>query len=402
MRWLIAEDSLESRKGHWFEYLRSFIRELPKAGDEVQLLVSKRATKEIREYFSALALLPESAFNKMSDGAPVWRRYARIPIHASLTFFAVSRFLKRSAAFEIIFVPTVTLHHLLGWFWLIKTTLRRSPVTVLLFFPGLPIRRSLGRAELNGSPTASIFALLLRGLATEIRAGKVVLGVETEAMKVAAQEVFHLPFTYLPHPVQREGAVGHRRSSALTMACYGPARHEKGGDVLSIAIDQFLQTRPCKDIEFVLQWMDDFSLPDGDSARLPETLEHHPQVEVVRRLFNEDEYAHWLAQTDVLLLPYRKSSYDLRVSRVAIEAFVYGIPLIATRGTTLAAQAEEFGAVVLCEDGDIRSVTEAICEAERNFSSLKTRAQERMAAAREHFSVRTFRRGVIELSIVRK
>ena len=43
MRWLIIEDSLEGRQGHWFEYLENFCRELPRLGDSVTLLVSRRA-----------------------------------------------------------------------------------------------------------------------------------------------------------------------------------------------------------------------------------------------------------------------------------------------------------------------------------------------------------------------
>jgi glycosyltransferase involved in cell wall biosynthesis len=92
-----------------------------------------------------------------------------------------------------------------------------------------------------------------------------------------------------------------------------------------------------------------------------------------------------------MLLPYRVSSYGLRGSRVVIEAMVNGIPVVATNGTTLAAQAAEFGAVLGCEDGSAESLCAAIATAERNYPELRTRAVEQMLRAREHFSVKTFR-----------
>ncbi|MEI9864586.1 MAG: hypothetical protein WDN00_08545 [Limisphaerales bacterium] len=52
MRWLIVEDALRDRKGHWFEYLGTFARELRALDDEVTFpgrsggrAVSRRAIK---------------------------------------------------------------------------------------------------------------------------------------------------------------------------------------------------------------------------------------------------------------------------------------------------------------------------------------------------------------------
>jgi glycosyltransferase involved in cell wall biosynthesis len=114
-------------------------------------------------------------------------------------------------------------------------------------------------------------------------------------------------------------------------------------------------------------------------------------VKIVDRYFAEGEYAQRLAGTQVLLLPYRCSSYTLRVSRVVIEAMVHGLPVVATRGTTLAEQAEAFGAAVLCEDENVESLVAAMETMERNFEALAATAREQQAKAREHFSVRQFR-----------
>ena len=60
MRWLIIEDALESLKGHWYEHLQGFHQELPRLGDELILLCSRRAEPFIIEHLGALAILPES------------------------------------------------------------------------------------------------------------------------------------------------------------------------------------------------------------------------------------------------------------------------------------------------------------------------------------------------------
>jgi len=40
MRWLIVEDALRDRKGHWLEYVSTFVRELRALGDEVVVLIA--------------------------------------------------------------------------------------------------------------------------------------------------------------------------------------------------------------------------------------------------------------------------------------------------------------------------------------------------------------------------
>ena len=437
MLWLIIEDSLESRRGHWFEYLEDFCRELPKLGDEVTLLVSRRAEPFIQSQLGGRPVLPESAYGKMSDGAPAWRRYMRIPVHAWRTFWAVRRYLRTAPKPDVIFVPTVIVHHLLAWTALVKLKLKRGNSRVLLFFPGLPIRKRNDVAALDGSPTSKLMRQLLRRLEPEIRTGKVILGVETQAMKQAAERVFGVSFTYFPHTVEipnaetlppspcsgatrkpemlkaesgkqkieiqeRKAEIAKSKivspsafslqpSALLTMACYGPARHEKGSDLLAAAILKHLERFPGSRVRFVLQWLKDFPLPSGATAQLPAALRQHSRVEIVDRYFAEGEYAQRLAGTQVLLLPYRCSSYALRVSRVVIEAMVHGLPVVATRGTTLAEQAEQFGAAVLCEDENVESLVATMETVERDYEALAAKASERQEAARAHFSVTHFR-----------
>jgi glycosyltransferase involved in cell wall biosynthesis len=102
-----------------------------------------------------------------------------------------------------------------------------------------------------------------------------------------------------------------------------------------------------------------------------------------------------------MVLPYR-SPYRLRVSRVVIEAMLLGMPVIATKGTTLFQQAEELGEVVGCEDGSEESLAEAILEVAASFGRLQEDARLKAKTAAESFSVRYFLGIAASLPILNK
>lgn len=389
MKWWIVEESLQGRQGHWFDYLKGFHDDLPRLGDEVAVFVSQKAEPFIREQMAGRSLLPESIFLQFGDDASRWRRYLRVPSHALKVRRAIKNILRTTPAPRVAFVPTVTVHHLLAWTMLLKQGGWPRGSTVLLFFPGLPLVNDGTGVRLDGSPTARLMRWLFRRLRPEIAADRVVLGVETEAMRAAANAAFGVPFTYFPHPVTVADA-SPGSHDALVFGAYGPARHEKGGDILVAAIEHYLQ-QPDGKATFVVQWTNDFAAAGGETKRIPPSLRQHPRVEIVDRLFRDGEYLQRLARTDALLLPYRRSAYGLRVSRMMVEAVVRGLPVLTTQHTTLHEQMHRFGAGIDCQEDDVASVTAAIAEIERRFTALQAAARARREAARDHFSVRTFR-----------
>ena len=392
MRWLIVEDALQDRKGHWFEYVRTFRRGLLELGDSVTVLASKKAEPFIVNELEARPVLPTSIWHRMSDGAGLMTRYGRVPWHAVQTWRGVRAALRTDDEYDIIFVPTVSVHHLLGWVRLIKGVLRNSCSRVLLYFLSTPIRIDAdGNAQWIRSPTSRLLLRLLTNLRPEVERGKVAIGVETVPLQKALSQVAAIPVRYLPQPVEPFAGNTPDQLEEMLLGSYGPARHEKGSDILMAAIEKFLESYPDSRTRFAVQWLNGFALPDGKHSELPRKLEQHPRVEIIRRFFDNGEYGRRLSQTQAVVLPYRLSSYRLRGSRVGIEAMVHGIPMVATRGTAPAQQAEQFGAVVLCEDENVGSLVQAIHMIQQNFAALKERAEQQKVNAREHFSVRQFR-----------
>jgi glycosyltransferase involved in cell wall biosynthesis len=145
-----------------------------------------------------------------------------------------------------------------------------------------------------------------------------------------------------------------------------------------------------RSLRFAIQWVEAFQDADGNWVSIDPWLREHPQVEVIGRYFQGDEYERWLAETDVMVLPYR-SPYRLRVSRVVIEAMLNGMPVIAPKGTTLFEQAEEYGVVVGCEGGDAVSLAKAMLEVAERFEMMRASSEEKVNAAAESFSVAFFR-----------
>jgi glycosyltransferase involved in cell wall biosynthesis len=577
---------LRDRKGHWLEYVSTFVRGLTALGDEVVVLCDRKAEGFVMEQTGARPVLPESIWHRMSDGAGALKRYLRVPWHAVATFFAMRKFfrsfyhrghrehrvgvdmkweaqgnaqgtcagaefskpstselardsettsLSRSASGpaevaeplrtdeskhvpcsatetepkepatrhnlpatssppDWIFVPTVLVHHLLGWWLLIKSGSVPKESRVLLFFPNLPIwLDDAGHPFWNAGPTTKLMAWLFARLRGDMENGNLVLGVETHAMRRALASLIGMKVVYLPHPVefhtetrrrrvedaseclttedtestedkfvQKQGgawssqagasesdslaskladspvsesrnraaigpaaALDSGRSSLdsktsakpLVFGCYGAARWEKGSDIFQEAIQLILKnevaskkwrvasledepqldtryplpvTAAGRSLRFAIQWVEDFRDGEGNLISIDPWLREHPQVEVIGRYFQGDEYERWLAETDVMVLPYR-SPYRLRVSRVVIEAMLNGMPVIATNGTTLFEQAEEYGVAVGCEEGSAESLARAILELAEDFAAMRNEAKQKAKKAAESFSMGYFR-----------
>ena len=344
----------------------------------------------------AKAILPPSIWHRLGDGAGPLTRYSRVFIHNWQTWRVMNHYLKENADFDAIFVPTISVHHLLAWAWLVKGILRHRRTRVLLFFVHGPLRSNLadGTVSSDGSATSRLMFRLIKWLEPEINSRKVVLGVETEAMRKGFESAAGVPFVAFPQPVSliKSGVRQPPKNSEreLVMACYGAARAEKGSDVLQKAILLHRQRHPASRTRFIVQWIEDFTVDGVSVGRSPELMAD-PQVKFLTRYFADGEYALWLGQTDAMLLPYRLCSYALRGSRVVIEATINGLPVIATKGTTLATLAHEHGAGLTCADGDPESLAAAIQEMELRFFELSKVAESRKTAAAACFSTATFR-----------
>ncbi len=410
MKWWVIEDALRDTNGHWCEYIETFQEGLIECGDSLEIFCAGDATADTQSHFNAKAELPPSIWARMGDAAPKWQRFFRVFSHGNATHKSVKGLLNTAnPAPDVLFVPTVLVHHLWGWWRLLNGPLKAHPAKVLLFFPNTPVFiDSNGAPKLNSDPTATLFKWLIRRLKKHVQSGKLILGAETHSMVEALTQVTGVIFNYLPHPVRlkepsstytkpnraslKSETTNNKQQTVITLGAYGSARFEKGSELIQLAAKQILKSKPDVPVEFCLQWLGDFENETGQLQAKDPDLEKHPKFNYITQLFKGNDYHQQLAKTHIMLLPYR-DAYQLRVSRVVIEAMLYGLPVIASENTTLWEQAERYGAGLPCKiDPDTKSLSESIVCAVDMYPQLRQRARQQMRIAAAHFSVKEFRK----------
>lgn len=401
-RILIVEEALRSPKGHWPEYIRTIATACRNAGDEVTILAHSDASPDIVSQLQAIPLLPHSAWDGIYNSRNPLVRYSGAILHNRRLYRRLSDFLEQSEKFDCVLAPTILIHHLFAWGRLARRFAgRKFDRLTLLFVNGQGIYQGPGKPVLfPRHPKRSVFRSGLRAFRPMVNDGTVVLGAETAAMAREYQAFSGIRFQRFPHPV--DFSMPDEDESSVdepVFACLGFARHEKGSDLLQDAILAVRRERPDLRIRFVLQWLDDFRDESGNLVTRHPDLVADPAVEFITEAISTGRYLRELRRTAAMILPYRASSYYGRVSRVAIEAAMAGIPLLYTRHTWLEEMVKECGAGVGFEDENRADLVSKIIFFAEHIRALKLRARERRQQARATYSPGAFRDSLLGTAV---
>ncbi len=377
MRILITEEALQGGAGHWPSYIGDIAAGLRSLGDEVDVAVHRDATEKVLARVGGIPWFRRNCWvDTKSQGALGGIRH-------NLVFCKeLASWLKQHDPYDWVCAFTMRLQHMLAFSFLARSPFIHKKTRFFLLFV-----QGFGRYNGYGSPTefpntlstklARFCFWLMTG---SVRSGRVVLAAETKGMQDELQRFTGLPVQLAPHPVEfqlsREPStiVPRLSTQPLTITCPGFARHEKGTDLFQEAI-RILLARPDADrFRFILQWPEPFAMPDGTMLGPNPLLIADQRLEFLNQNLNSDEYAALLARTDLILLPYRRSSYHHRVSRVAIEAAGRGIPMIYTKGTWSEEVAELAGCGVDIADESAEEVANSILKGSDEVSDLAIRA----------------------------
>ena len=107
-----------------------------------------------------------------------------------------------------------------------------------------------------------------------------------------------------------------RATDGVRFSCLGPARFEKGIDLLQRAVKGLLARRSRADIHFVIQWNEDIRDASGAVYKPGIGSSNDCRVQFLTKPLSTAEYDREIALTDCMLLPYRRSSYFARISGV--------------------------------------------------------------------------------------
>lgn len=396
MKFLIAEEALIDRKGHWFEYITTISNQFRASGDEVRIAANSNAVEEILTELKADAVFPKSAWGAGDKAKSSFSRLRQLLKHNGNLFKAAESFVEEQGEFDVLFVPTILIDHILGWRKFAKKHAGKKVKKIVLFFvngqgtyqgPDKPIL-------FQKSPNKFLFKYALSSLKKEVENGTVLLGCETREMAKEYESFCGLPFHYLPHAVNEtplESDVEQSVSSPKTFSHLGFSRFEKGSDLLQQAIIRFFENHPEANVRFLLQWVTDFAMEDGSICRKEQSLLSNPKVEFIDKALNSEEYKALLQQTDVMVLPYRPSSYYARVSRVAIEAAINSVPMIYTKDSwNESLVLDNHGAGIGFDTESVDSLYQAIEDSVNNMDTLKAEAEARRLSALKHYSAATF------------
>lgn len=176
------------------------------------------------------------------------------------------------------------------------------------------------------------------------------------------------------------------RAAVPLFASLGPARFEKGIDVLQRAIALYLAEPNNPPARFAIQWPSPISNAAGEPYGPDPALAASGKVDFITEPLDSAGYDALLAATDCMVLPYRHSSYYARISGVAVEAVTAGIPAISTVGTWTAELFGSSGAGLTVPDGDAPALAEAMAAVARDYDTWRGRAEARRASAASQHS----------------
>ncbi len=405
LRMLIAEEALDDSTGHYLDYIEDILSACPGMGIEAQVAVHQEATAEVLSRLPAIPVFQSNAWKNRVDhnGGPL-RRIREILQHNLRLANSLKKTLKTHGPFDLVLAPSNLVDHALGHYLVARWLQRRALKThyILIFLDAQGIEQP------NGQLVFPKRSLLLRWFMRLFRKmlgdGRATFCAESPGMARHFQAFSGLPFQLVPHVVrfpleelERKRHQHRDRPRSMTFGYFGFNRYDKGGDLLQRAI-HILQSRTPLDFRFLIQWTRDFHLPDNSLSRLDQDLRKDPRITYITSVFSPENYLDYLSQTDCIVLPYRRCFYRERLSRVAIDAAICGIPFIAPEGTWLETFQASYGAGTTFLDEDPASLAKALLTCLQHQKEHSTQASSKMSIAQLEFGPQKFIEAILSFT----
>jgi hypothetical protein len=258
--------------------------------------------------------------------------------------------------------------------WLGETPAGRRPWTVVVFhndrwnrFGSQERERQIGEFR----TTATALARLDGDAARRLLVGAVIEELCPELRALLAWEIH-----YVPHMKASGEYVTPLKKAAgepALVGFLGGARREKGAHLIPAIV---AETRKLVRIDFAVQVAnEDLSPPAWEKLC---RLEGQPGVRVAHGPLDFAAYRSFLAQCDLVLLPYERISYRTRASGPFIEAGVMGRPAVVPAGTWMGDQVAAGRAAGLAYEGDDpATIAATVVRAAASLPDLAALARER-------------------------
>jgi len=382
-RLLIVEEALKDFVGHWYEYVKA-VAELARADRGTVTIVGHTRTSEsLQRELGVRPLIEKSPWDgDYRESFGPWRKLG-ILRHTWLTFRRLRPLLAVDGPFDCTFVPTVFAFQIWAWRLLYGLYPKRIGRLVLLVRNNAATYRPDSDRPVFGL-AGRLLGWGIRSFGADVAAGRVVFATDSARLAEEYRQLTGIAFSVFPSPrvaMPPPAQAKRRASDPVLFACLGPARFEKGIDVLQGAITQYLADRANPPGRFAIQWPLPIRDAAGNAYHPDAALAASGRVDFLTEPLDSAAYDALLASTGCMVLPYRRDSYYARISGVAVEAVTGGIPVICTADTWTSDLVQTSGAGIAVADGDPAALAAAMAAMARDHRSFLAEAASRSAGA---------------------
>lgn len=375
---LIVEEALRDCTGHWYAYNKAVVDMHRESGCECLILANKDIDAAMSSELGAVPYFPYTNWDGIYNSPKAWKRYAGVIQHNLRVYQAMRKhFNSVSHPYDCVFVPTVVIHHLLAWRWLVAKYGGKKFKRLVLFFRINAGRYNTDSRRFDFKRNSIIMRTALHGLRKAVDEGIVCLATDSTRLAEEYRQLSGMELKVFPHPAVNYTHAfrppDSSKTGLVTFTMLGPARFEKGIEVLQKSIRKILMEYPDLPVRFVIQWNRPIYLLEGGEYCPDPVLEASEKVVFIRQDLSTEEYDRYLSEADCILLPYRIDSYYSRISGVLIEAAMAGKPMIVTGNTWMEDAAQQYGHALIIQDGDVDGLASRIvtmCQEKERHSRL--------------------------------
>jgi glycosyltransferase involved in cell wall biosynthesis len=215
---------------------------------------------------------------------------------------------------------------------------------------------------------------------------RLALCTDSERLRTEYRSLSDLPITLVPVPHCAAPPARVKSDSSISIVFAGEARSDKGFGLLPSAIREILKRTPNPDLVFNIQ----AHRPEASQVVYELDILADTRVNILSEPLSEREYETFMANADLVLIPYLENPYKAQTSGVYCEAAALGIPVIVPAGTWMADQVTKNGGGVLFTPGDAGSLADACLQAIQDHALLRSAATRAAPSWRSFHNARNF------------
>jgi len=372
-RLLVADPSLCGFSGHYYEYARAVGTAAARINIE-SILVGHRSFKG-ESSLDIFPLFRLQTYDLVNSRLPT-------PLRMIITARAQAKDLKRMrrhfslGSDDLILMPTVSIPVLFGLLYAFGFSVRRRNMSTI----AVVLRDTM---KIHRSAVKTLTSLFFK-LAKAMRAASwLQIYVDTVELQDEYASITNFPITVLPIPIERETIEGFDetgRDNRLTLSMLGDARLGKGIDMIPDLVEELLVEYP-NQLKFIIQTSTpvvgaNSKFLDATLARLNQIDQEQDALVLLSEPLTTQEYFSTIAQSDIMLHPYRAESYRYQSSGMFAEALALGKAVVVPADTWMSRELEKrAGGGISFKIGDADSLKQSVRIVIDNIESYKRQSQ---------------------------